>query len=58
MNFGVLGWLILNESKIHDFLQNDYYLFLEHYAHDQIIPVQHTEKGVRLAAVFGCDEIL
>ena len=37
---------------------NNYYLFLEHDAHNKIITVQHTEKGVRLAAVFGCDEIL
>jgi glyoxylase-like metal-dependent hydrolase (beta-lactamase superfamily II) len=27
---------------------NNYYLFLEHDAHNEIITVQHTEKGVRL----------
>jgi glyoxylase-like metal-dependent hydrolase (beta-lactamase superfamily II) len=37
---------------------NDYYLWLEHDAHNQIITVQHTEKGVRLKDVFTCDEIL
>ncbi|HMI08321.1 MAG TPA: MBL fold metallo-hydrolase [Flavobacterium sp.] len=35
-----------------------YYLFLEHDAHNEIITVENTEKGVRLKAVFSCDEIL
>lgn len=37
---------------------NNYYLWLEHDAHNQIITVQHTEKGVRLKEVFSCEEIL
>ncbi|PIF32270.1 glyoxylase-like metal-dependent hydrolase (beta-lactamase superfamily II) [Flavobacterium sp. 9] len=37
---------------------NNYYLFLEHDAHNQIITVEHTEKGVRLKEVFTCEEIL
>lgn len=37
---------------------NNYYLFLEHDAHNEIISVQHTEKGVRLKEVFSCAEIL
>ncbi len=37
---------------------NNYYLFLEHDAHNQIITVEHTEKGVRLKDVFSCAEIL
>ena len=37
---------------------NNYYLWLEHDAHNQIITVQHTEKGVRLKEVFKCEEIL
>ena len=36
---------------------NNYYLFLEHDAHNEIITVQHTEKGVRLKEVFTCGEI-
>ena len=36
---------------------NKYYLFLEHDAHNQIITVQHTEKGVRLKNTFTCNEI-
>lgn len=34
-----------------------WYLFLEHDAHNEIITVQHTEKGVRLKEVFACNEI-
>jgi glyoxylase-like metal-dependent hydrolase (beta-lactamase superfamily II) len=37
---------------------NNYYLFLEHDAHNEIITVQHTEKGVRLDQVFLSNEIL
>lgn len=36
----------------------NYLLFLEHDAHNQIITVEPTEKGVRLKDVFRCDEIL
>lgn len=36
---------------------NNYYLLLEHDAHNEIITVQHTEKGVRLANVFTCEEV-
>ncbi|WP_026727148.1 MBL fold metallo-hydrolase [Flavobacterium denitrificans] len=35
----------------------NYYLFLEHDAHNQIITVEHTEKGVRLKDVFTCEDI-
>jgi len=38
--------------------QNNYYLFLEHDAHNEIITVEQTEKGVRLKDVFSCNEIL
>jgi glyoxylase-like metal-dependent hydrolase (beta-lactamase superfamily II) len=36
---------------------NNYYLFLEHDAHNQIITVKNTEKGVRLNASFTCNEL-
>ena len=36
---------------------NKYYLFLEHDAHNQIITVKHTEKGVRLDQVFTFNEL-
>jgi glyoxylase-like metal-dependent hydrolase (beta-lactamase superfamily II) len=38
--------------------KNNYYLFLEHDAHNEIITVEQTEKGIRLKEVFSCDEIL
>ncbi|OYU79837.1 MAG: MBL fold metallo-hydrolase [Flavobacterium sp. BFFFF1] len=37
---------------------NHYYLFLEHDAHNEIITVENTEKGVRLKEVFKCDDLL
>lgn len=36
--------------------ENNYYLFLEHDAHNQIITVEKTERGVRLKDVFSCEE--
>jgi len=36
---------------------NNYYLFLEHDAHNQIITVESTEKGIRLNEIFTCNEI-
>jgi uncharacterized lipoprotein YbaY len=39
-------------------VKNNYYLFLEHDAHNEIITVEQTEKGIRLKEVFSCDEIL
>ncbi|MGB1307960.1 MAG: MBL fold metallo-hydrolase [Oceanihabitans sp.] len=36
---------------------NNYYLFLEHDSHNEIITVKHTEKGVRLNRTFTCNEI-
>ena len=37
---------------------NNYYLFLEHDAHNPIITVKHTEKGVRLDETFNLNDIL
>ncbi|MGV7105992.1 MBL fold metallo-hydrolase [Flavobacterium sp. U410] len=36
----------------------NYLLWLEHDAHNQIITVEHTEKGVRLKEVLTCHEVL
>ena len=36
---------------------HNYYLFLEHDAHNEIITVQHTEKGVRLKDTFTTNDI-
>jgi glyoxylase-like metal-dependent hydrolase (beta-lactamase superfamily II) len=38
--------------------ENNYYLFLEHDAHNEIITVENTDRGVRLKDVFGCEEVL
>jgi len=38
--------------------ENNYYLFLEHDAHNEIITVEKTEKGVRLKEIFKSNEIL
>lgn len=38
--------------------ENNYYLFLEHDAHNQIITVEMTERGVRQKEVFTCADIL
>jgi len=35
----------------------NFYLFLEHDAHNQIITVKHTEKGVRLNETLTCNDI-
>lgn len=39
-------------------VENNYYLFLEHDAHNEIITLQNTEKGIRLKEVYSCEEIL
>lgn len=47
------------KTKFMNAAANDnYFLFLEHDAHNEIITVQNTEKGVRLKDVFSCEEIL
>lgn len=47
------------KTKFMNAAANDnYYLFLEHDAHNEIITVQNTEKGVRLKDVFSCEDIL
>jgi glyoxylase-like metal-dependent hydrolase (beta-lactamase superfamily II) len=38
--------------------QNEFFLFLEHDAHNQIITVQETEKGVRLKDVYRTQDVL
>jgi glyoxylase-like metal-dependent hydrolase (beta-lactamase superfamily II) len=52
--------LSMDEKQIflNNAADNNYYLWLEHDAHNQIITVQHTEKGIRLKEVFKCEDIL
>ena len=39
-------------------VENNYYLWLEHDAHNQIITVENTEKGIRLKETYLCEEVL
>jgi hypothetical protein len=41
-----------------DAAENNHYLFLEHDAHNEIITVEKTEKGVRIKEMFTCIDIL
>ena len=36
---------------------NNYLMFLEHDANNEIITVKHTDKGVRLNEIYNCNEI-
>ncbi|WP_395043483.1 MBL fold metallo-hydrolase [Flavobacterium sp.] len=38
--------------------ENNYHLFLEHDAHNEIITVEKTEKGIRVKEIFKCQDIL
>lgn len=60
MGYDTRPLLTLDEKEI--FLniaaKENFYLFLEHDAHNEIITVQQTEKGVRLKDVFTTQNIL
>lgn len=43
---------------LHAAAENNYYLWLEHDAHNQIITVENTEKGIRLKDVLRCEDII
>ncbi|MGJ8548402.1 MBL fold metallo-hydrolase [Winogradskyella wichelsiae] len=59
MGYDTRPLLTLDEKEV--FLNmaadNNFYLFLEHDAHNEIITVKHTEKGVRLNETFTTNEI-
>ena len=59
MGYDTRPLLTLDEKELFLNLAADkgYYLFLEHDAHNQIITVKHTEKGVRLNETFTCYDI-
>jgi len=46
------------EKFLNEAADNGYYLMLGHDAHNEIITVQKTDKGVRLKEVFSCADIL
>jgi glyoxylase-like metal-dependent hydrolase (beta-lactamase superfamily II) len=43
---------------LHTAVENNYYLWLEHDAHNQIITLENTERGIRLKDVFRCEDII
>ena len=60
MGYDTRPLLTLDEKETFLNLAADqnFYLFLEHDAHNEIITVKHTEKGVRLNEVFTCEDFL
>ncbi|MGL2965455.1 MBL fold metallo-hydrolase [Flavobacterium sp. XGLA_31] len=60
MGYDTRPLLTLPEKSkfLHAAVANNYYLWLEHDAHNQIITVENTEKGIRLKEVFHCEDIL
>ncbi|QKX04670.1 MBL fold metallo-hydrolase [Aquimarina sp. TRL1] len=59
MGYDTRPLLTLPEKKqfLENAADNDWYLMLGHDAHNEIITVQHTEKGVRLKETFTCNDI-
>ncbi|WP_111683375.1 MBL fold metallo-hydrolase [Winogradskyella tangerina] len=59
MGYDTRPLLTLDEKEVFLNMAADenFYLFLEHDAHHEIITVQHTEKGVRLNEIYTCNEI-
>lgn len=59
MGYDTRPLLTLDEKEkfLNEAVENNYYLFLEHDAHHEIITVEKTEKGVRLKEIFTFEEI-
>lgn len=59
MGYDTRPLLTLDEKKsfLEEACQNNYYLFLEHDAHNEIISLQSTEKGARLDKVYTFNEL-
>ncbi len=58
MGYDTRPLLTLSEKELflNTAADKNYYLFLEHDAHNEIITVQHTEKGVRLNNTYALNE--
>lgn len=59
MGYDTRPLLTLKEKRsfLNEAADNDYYLFLEHDAHNEIINLKHTEKGVRHNQTFTFNEL-
>lgn len=59
MGYDTRPLITLGEKEIflNEAADKNYYLFLEHDAHNEIITVKHTEKGVRLDQTFTFNEL-
>ncbi|BAO75530.1 MBL fold metallo-hydrolase [Winogradskyella sp. PG-2] len=59
MGYDTRPLLTLDEKELFLNMAADqnFYLFLEHDAHNEIITVKHTEKGVRLNETFTCETL-
>ncbi|WP_299519802.1 MBL fold metallo-hydrolase [Winogradskyella sp.] len=59
MGYDTRPLLTLDEKEVFLNMAADqnFYLFLEHDAHNEIITVKHTEKGVRLNQTYTCNDI-
>jgi len=59
MGYDTRPLLTLNEKELflNKAADEEYYLFLEHDAHNEIITLKHTEKGVRLDKTFTFNEL-
>lgn len=60
MGYDTRPLLTLDEKELflNTAADNEYYLWLEHDAHNPIITVKHTEKGVRLKETYRIDEFI
>jgi glyoxylase-like metal-dependent hydrolase (beta-lactamase superfamily II) len=59
MGFDTRPLKTLQEKKLflEEATQNNYHLFLEHDAHNEIINLKNTEKGIRLDSTFSFNEL-
>src|SRR5699024_8056954 len=59
MGYDIRPLLTLTEKKafLDEAADNEFYLFLEHDVHHEIITVKRTDKGVRLDKIFTFDEL-
>jgi hypothetical protein len=59
MGYDTRPLLTLEEKRIflNEAAYNDFYLFLEHDAYNELITVKHTERGVRLKESYKFTDI-